>query len=273
MRHLTKTIILALLVCACNSETKNAQTMLRQAQYLYENSKYEQAKAVADSIKILYPKNGAVLKKNLQLLRQIEIKETEKTVILCDSLLPLRETEFESMKSGFIYEKNEEYDEAGKYFEKSQKIENKLQRSYLRCNTNENGEFFLASVYYGNAPINHSSLKASLADGTAAETETVPFDGGLNYRFKDLGMTTEVVTYQKDKGLGVAMLIYNNSKQNIKLEYLGGKRFTTTVSQADKNSVVKTVELASLIAEINKIKNEREKATKRLEYLYSKQAN
>ena len=47
----------------------------------------------------------------------------------------------------------------------------------------------------------------SLKDGISAETASIPYDGGLNYHFKDLGHTTEVVTYQGDKAMDAIKLI------------------------------------------------------------------
>jgi hypothetical protein len=263
-------LFFSICLCACDREGREATALLNRAQELYEQGKYEQAKIISDSIKFCYPKNGRVLKKNLQIARHIEIKNSEKTVLLCDSLLPLRESEFNAMKSEFVYEKNSEFDDVGNFFYKTHKIENKIGKSYIRCWANENGDFFLASVYYGSAPVNHTGLKVTLPDGTTASTAQIHFDGGLNYRFKDLGKTTEVVTYQKDNGLGVAILINNNATSVIKAEYIGGKHFEMTVSQSDKNAVCKTMDIAALLAEIDRIKKERDKNLLRLEYLKSR---
>ena len=75
------------------------------------------------------------------------------------------------------------------------------------------GEIYLASVFYGGAPINHTGIKVSTKDGQFAETAAIPYDGGVNYRFKDLGKTTEVVTYKGEKGLDAAKFISTNVKR------------------------------------------------------------
>ena len=50
-----------------------------------------------------------------------------------------------------------------------------------------------------NSQYQHTGIKLSTQDGLFAETPAIPYDGGLNYHFKDLGNTTEVVTYQGEK--------------------------------------------------------------------------
>ncbi|MFQ6927022.1 MAG: hypothetical protein ACLRS8_00575, partial [Parabacteroides merdae] len=56
---------------------------------------------------------------------------------------------------------------------------------------------YLARVYFGGKPINHTGIKLSTQDGLFAETPAIPYDGGLNYHSKDQN-TTEVVTYRRE---------------------------------------------------------------------------
>lgn len=63
------------------------------------------------------------------------------------------------------------------------------------------------------------------------------YDGGVNYRFKDLGKTTEVVTYKGEKGLDAAKFIATNVKERIKAEYTGGKPYTIYIADGDKKQL------------------------------------
>jgi len=174
------------------------------------------------------------------------------------------------MKSGFLFEKDPEYDELGKYVSKNQQLEAKLQSSYIRTNVNELGEILLSSVYYGNRPIQHSQLKISKNNGEYIETQIIPYDGGLNYTFVDGGMTTEIVTYTKGKDNGVIQFIYNNKESVLKAEFLGKVKYNFTISAADKNVLVKTVDFAVILSDIDKLKKEIKKSCQRLMYLEEK---
>jgi hypothetical protein len=263
-----KILLLTLLFAvACNGNQKQASAYLENAQSLFEAGEYISAKQLLDSIKILFPKEFGVQKQGLQLSRSVEIKVQERNLLYCDSMLLVRQSEFELEKSGFLFEKDPEYDDIGKYMDKQQKLENKLQRSYIRISVNELGELSLGSVYYGSRAIHHSALKVSKANGEYTETQNIPFDGGVNYSFVDLGMTTEVVTYTNGKDNGVIQFIYNHKDEALKAEYLGEKKYTLTISQTDKNALVKTTDFALILSDMERLKKEKEKSTKRMAYL------
>ena len=260
-------ICLLLFVIACNSNQKQATAYLEYAQKLYEQGDYTLAKNNIDSIKGLFPKEFRVQKYGLILKRRIEIKEMELKMIFCDSMIIIRLAEAEKMKSGFIFEKDPEYDEIGKYIDKNQQLETKLQSSYIRTNVNELGEISLYSVYYGSRPIRHSQLRVSKSNGEYAETQIIPYDGGLNYSFVDGGMTSEIVTYKQGKDNGVIQFIYNNQKSAIKADYIGTKNYSFMISNADKMVLINTFNFAVVLSDIENLKKEKEKSYLRMKYL------
>ena len=270
-----KEIVICLLffLIACNTNKKQATIYLETSQKLYEQGEYTSAKNHIDSIKILFPKEFEVQKQGLLLRRKIEIKEQERNLNFCDSMLKVRSAQVEAMKPGFLFEKDPKYDDIGKYIDKSQQVEAKLQTSYIRTNVNELGEILLSSVYYGSRPIHHSRLKVSNLNGEYAETELIPYDGGMNYSFVDGGMTTEVVTYTQGKDNGVIQFIYNNKESALKAEYLGKENYTFTISAGDKDVLSKIFDFAVVLSDIENLKKEKEKSSQRLKYFESKIAN
>ena len=270
MKKYSLLFLAAVLVFSCNDQNKRARAYLERAQIYFENKEYASAKSTLDSIKIVYPKALEVQKESLRLFRQVELEEQERNLIYCDSMLVVRLGEVEKMKPDFLFEKDPEYDEVGKYMDKQQKIENNLRKSYLRIWTNELGDLFMASVYYGSGALKHDRLKVSRPDGEFSETKAVPYDGGLNYRFADFGMTTEVVTYSRDSERGTILFIYDNKDQSLKAEYSGERKYVLPISKADKNALVKTVDFSAVLSDIESLKKEKEKAEKRIEYLKTK---
>ena len=264
-------ITLATLALAgCNNDEKNAQARLDNARSMYEQNEFFAAKNEIDSIRILYPKEFKVIREGLTLMRQVEQKEAERNLAFCDSLIPVKQQELEGLKKGFNFEKDSAYNEIGNYVSKQQTIERNIQRCYIRSGVNEKGEMYLASVYFGAKPINHTGIKLSTQDGLFAETPAIPYDGGLNYHFKDLGNTTEVVTYQGEKCEDAVKFIFANKEKRIKVEYTGGKPYILYIADADKKAIASTYELAVVLSDIEKLTKEKEKATKKLAYLEKK---
>ena len=267
----------------CNSDGKKAAARLENARQMFANGELAAAKSEIDSIRILYPKEIKTMREGLTLMRQVELKEAERNLAFCDSLLPVKQEEVidlkkgfnlekdtADLKKGFNLEKDTAYNEIGNYVSKQQTIERNIQRCYIRSGVSEKGEMYLASVFYGKAPLNHTGIKLSIPGGLSAQTPAIPYDGGLNYRFKDMGNTTEVVTYQGLKCEDAVKFIYNNRSERIRVEYTGGKPYVIYIADADKKAIAATYELAVVLNDIDKLTKEKEKSIKKIAYLTAK---
>lgn len=266
----TSLLCFILLLGGCG-KTKEARAHLEQAKQLYETQQYAAAKSAIDTIRVLYPREIEVLKETLTLMRLVERGESERNIAFCDSLMPLRLEEAEKLKAGFLLEKDSVYQNIGNYVWKQRIIEQNVERSYVRCGVDEKGEIYLASVYFGSRPINHTGLKLSTSDGMFAETIAIPYDGGMNYRFKDLGNTTEVVTYKGEKCLDAVNFIYNVAdKVTVKAEYTGGNKYSLNLTENDKKAIKATYDLAVVLSDIETMRREKEKSAKKIAYIDAK---
>ncbi|MDR3262261.1 MAG: hypothetical protein LBT78_10585 [Tannerella sp.] len=273
MKKISLSFLVLLLLTGC-SKTKEAREHLAQAKLYYENKEFTVAKNVIDTIRMRYPREIEVLKESLILMRLVERGESERNIAYCDSLMPIRMEEAEKLKKGFIFEKDSNYEDIGNYVRKQQTIERNVEHSYLRCGVDEKGEIYLASVYFGSRPLNHTGVKLSAPDGTYAETASIPYDGGMNYRFKDLGNTTEVVTYKGDNCLAAVNFVYGVAqKVRIKAEYTGGTAFALYLSENDKETIRATCDLAAVLGDIEAMRREKEKSTKKILYINTKLAD
>lgn len=264
LRFCSVLLLSSLFLTGCGEE-KEAKMRLKEAKSLYENKLFSTAKSVIDSINTLYPKEIAVRKEALTLMRLVERGESERNITYCDSLLPIRRKEAEDLKKGFVFEKDTAYDETGNYIRKTMTVERNVERSYIRCGVNEEGEMYMASVYFGSKPIEHTGLKFSGKDGAMAETPSIPYDGGLNYRFKDSGNTTEVVSYKGEHCRTIANFVYTtDEKERIKAEYTGGKPYVLYLSDNDKKGIKATYELAMALSDINAMEKEKVRSEKKI---------
>lgn len=263
-------LALALALTGCDNAKREAQERLEKARTYYENNDFFAARSEIDSLRAQYPKEIEALKEALTLMRQVDLKEAERNIAFCDSLMPIRLHEADSLKAGFTFEKDSAYEEIGNYIWKQQTIERNVQRCYVRCGVDENGEMYLASVYYGGHPIDHTSIKLSTPEGLYAETASIPYDGGVNYHFKDMGSTTEVVTYKGTNGQDAIKFIYDHAQERIRVEYKGGKPYIIYMAEADKKALVTTYNLATALTDIHRMVETKRKALKRIAYLNEK---
>lgn len=263
-------VFFIVLLVGCNGKEKEARAKLEEAKAMYERNELFEAKNEIDSIRTHYPKEIKVLKDALELMRLVELKEADRNIAYCDSLLPIKHEELKKFTTGFVFEKDSVYEEIGNYVWKQQTVERNVERNYIRCGVNEKGEMYLASVYFGSQPINHTGIKVSIKDGLFAETASIPYDGGVNYRFKDLGNTTEVVTYKGEHGVDAVNFIYTHAKERIRVDYTGGKPYVIYIADGDKKAIVATYELAGVLSDIETLNKERDKAIKKKAYMEGK---
>lgn len=254
----------------CNKQKKEAQARLETARSYYLQDEFSAAKNEIDSLRAIYPKEIAVLKEGLTLMRQVEIREAERNIQFFDSVIPVRQEEFEAMQKDFVFEKDTAYDEIGNYIYKQQTVERNLERCYLRSGVTEKGEIWLASVFYGKKPINHTSVSLSLNDGIYVKTGTVAYDGGVNYRFANLGFTTEVVTYNGELGIDALQFIADHEKERIRVEYTGDAPYVMYMPDNDKKAIATTYRFGLILNDIVRMTTEKEKAEKRIAYLQSR---
>lgn len=254
----------------CDGHEKEARMRLDRARLLYEENEWIAAKSEIDSLRILYPKEVKALREALDLMRRVEWKEAERNIIYCDSLLPIRQEEAQKATEGFVFEKDTLYEETGAYIPRRQTVERNIERSYIRSGVSETGEIYLASVYFGRQPIRHTGIRVGTKNGLSAETASIPYDGGVNYRFEDGGNTSEIVNYKGENGIDAVRFIYANAGERIQIQYTGGKSYTIYLGEADKKDIIATYDLANILSEINGLIAEREKAIRKKAYLEGK---
>ena len=84
---LSTTVLLMLLSCGENKAQKQAEAMLEKASTCYEQGQYNEALAVIDSLRKVFPNAIDSRKKALKLYQDIELKKAQEELLVTDSLL------------------------------------------------------------------------------------------------------------------------------------------------------------------------------------------
>lgn len=244
------------LLLACGDSSRDASTQYEKALQLFKTGQYESAKNAIDSIEQLYPKAFKQIKEGMLLMCRIKQKESERNLLYIDSVLKVRQSELETAKKDFRFEKDAKYQTEGNYVYNKLPKQSAITRSQLKVLVTEHGQMQLASVYYGSAPLKHSSIRVTLPDKSKAETLAIGYDGANNYRFTDNGKYTEIVTYKDGQCSAVASLIADNTDKDITLTYLGGSRYTLTLDPLTREAVKATRHLYNLIRSVDDLNRE-----------------
>lgn len=267
MKKLIVGLCATLVLASCgNDAEKKANERLITARTAFEQGDYNKAKLQIDSIKILYPKAFDARREGISLMQQIELKEQQQSLVYLDSILQTKQKEFESIKNKYVLEKDAEYQQTGNYFWPTQTVEKNLHRSFLRFQVNEQGVMSMTSIYCGGSNLHHFAVKVIAPDGSFAETPA----SKDSYETTDLGEKIEKADYKMGADGNVMGFLYLNRDKNIKVEYIGDRKYTTTMTPADRQALAGIYELSQLLSSIGQIKKEQEEANLKIQFVTKK---
>ena len=267
MKKLIVGLCATLVLASCgNDAEKKANERLTTARTAFEQGDYNEAKWQIDSIKILYPKAFDARREGISLIQQIELKEQQQSLVYLDSILQTKQKEFESIKNKYVLEKDAEYQQTGNYFWPTQTVEKNLHRSFLRFQVNEQGVMSMTSIYCGGSNLHHFAVKVIAPDGSFAETPA----SKDSYETTDLEEKIEKADYKMGADGNVMGFLYLNRDKNIKVEYIGDRKYTTTMTSADRQALAGIYELSQLLSSIEQIKKEQEEANLKIQFVTKK---
>ena len=258
-----------LLSCGEDVE-KAAGRFLTAAQTAFEAGRFDEAKAQIDSIKAVYPKAFEARKAGIALMRKVELAEAHRNYAYTDSLLTISRARVEEILGGgdgkpqrFIFEKDAQYQDLGLYYAPSQQLARNAQRCYLRATVDEHGRMTLTSFWRGAKYIHHHAVKVS-AGGTFAQTATVD----NTYESSDALAKTErndFVLGESDGGVIAWMALH--AGEAVKVDYLGDKTYTTTLTASDTRAIADVYELAQALQAVQKLSAMQDETTRRITFL------
>lgn len=267
MKKLATFAIAALLLASCGENIEDKATgRLQLARQALDSGDFGESKLHIDSMRILYPKAFNARKEGIRLMQEVELAEQLHSLVYLESLLQEKEEAFNAIKGRFILEKDAEYQDVGNYFYPTQTVEKNLHRSFLRFQVSEKGEMVMTSIYCGAGNIHHIAVKVSAPDGSFAETPAA----NDSYETTDLGEKIEKADFKLGQDGNVMGFIYLNSDKNIKVEYLGERKYNTTMTANDRKALVELYELAQVLSSIETIQGEINEANLKIGFVKRK---
>jgi len=251
---------------SCNSRQnleKQADVRLKHIEQLISHNSLNEAKIEIDSFHLLFPR--LVNKRRIAAAYEDTIvrRESSRSLAYCDSILPLKRHEADSIQKNFRYEKDKIYQETGNFIYKTQNTENNTNRIYLKAYVDDNAEFYLISNYCGSK-LEHTSVEVSAKD-LFAHTDTINTSDPDYHSFTNDGLRWEVVTFKNESGKTVSAFIAQYSNLQIKVILHGKKNYVYFLADSDKKAISDTYHLWIVKKDVLKLKTEIKKATAKIE--------
>jgi hypothetical protein len=251
---------------SCNSrekQEKQADIRLKHIEQLIDRNLLNAAKIEIDSIHLLYPR--LVNKRRIAAALQDTIvrRESSRTLAYCDSILPKKLHESDSIQKNFRFEKDKIYQETGNFIYKTQQTESNSNRIYLKAYVDENANLFLISNYCGGK-LEHTTVEV-VANDLFAHTDTIVTSDPNYHSFTDGGLRWEVVTFKNEAGKDVASFVAQYQSRQIKVILHGKRNYIYYLADSDKKAITETYHLWIVKKDVVKLQYEIKKAGAKIE--------
>jgi len=243
-------VIIQTILSACGpSQSELASKKIRISESLLAKSDTMNCLLNLDSIPKLYPAAVSELNKAIRISNQIYSTQLSKQ----REKLTAAQTAIQTLIKEFKPEKGE-FEKYTVYIPNRQVFDKSWSRSFVQVYLNEKGDLTLASNYYGEQWLNHTSLRIE-KEGLTVKTDSVPLDN-INNHHNDFGGTNwEKVTYKGTQADLVIAMIAANWDKKLKAVFKGKSSYIMWLEDYDKKAIKNSYELSKAF----KIKSEAEK--------------
>lgn len=260
------TLLIGWVMMACTPTVSNkAQNLLDRATSHYSNHQFASAKLLLDSIHQQFPTEISIRKQAQNLMYHIEQQEEWRNVAYYDSILPLVEEQVAQYAAHFVLP-DTVYQSEKTYLHKT--FHKQTPATGLYCEVNQQGVMSLVSVYSG-AVLNHVCIKVSNKEVYAA-TDTVSLDDVDNYRFTDLGIRWEYVTFDASKQQEVLGFIAAYASTPLQVTLFGKRPYVYYLPQRTAQAIAESVQFAAQKAFLYQLQQSYKKSKNKLLWLEQK---
>lgn len=214
------TLVVILVFGACNNhEEKEAMSLFASSSELFEEGSYDDALLMLDSLNKSFPKEIEARKEALNLMRKIKLAKSQQDSLSFVSEMQTLVQFSDSLYKDFVLvEAPKMPDENVIRYKGYNPSLNAPQANFLDCYIASDGTLELVAGTSSNhlQGVTYIIVKNSKEDSYIA-SDTLAYDGGMNYRYTDYGQHYERLIFTDAKALRIASFIAS-SENNNKLE-------------------------------------------------------
>lgn len=250
-----------LFLSACGpSDAEQAQQLIENARISVEKGLWHQARFLLDSVHDTFPAEVEKRRLAKALEDSIVYLEAQKTLSYADSILPPLEQKADALLKQFRYEKDEKYEEYGRYVHRLLTTSSNTSRNFLQAYVRDDRKTIVKSYYFGNTPVNQQSLSLSV------NGEEVQFTGS-NHAFEVEGWH-EIMSIENEPALRLLNFISAHMQDRVRVKGQGDKPSKSWVyylNDKEKTALSQTYELGWLMKDILQAEDIRNKAQRQID--------
>lgn len=255
MKPIFVSLVSILLLISCNglSDAEKAAVLVDSARSLVIAGQLNEAKIRLDSVHYSYPKCVAQRRLAKDLQDSVVFIEAQRTLTYSDSLLSTLQQQADPLLKKFAYEKQEQYEDHGRYVHRLLRTDNNLDRCYLQVYITDDYQAMVKSYYAGSSELLQSFIEMQAAD------DNQQFSGNEHhFTLPTSPAYRSILSLPNDRSLELLNFVSSHMEDRIRINLLGtrGSRSTNYVyylSDNEKTAIQDTYRLGILMMDIHKL--------------------
>ena len=254
MKPIFVSLVSILLLISCNglSDAEKAAVLVDSARSLVIAGQLNEAKIRLDSVHYSYPKCVAQRRLAKDLQDSVVFIEAQRTLTYSDSLLSTLQQQADPLLKKFAYEKQEQYEDHGRYVHRLLRTDNNLDRCYLQVYITDDYQAMVKSYYAGSSELLQSFIEMQAAD------DNQQFSGNEHHFTLPTSPAYRSILSLPNRSLELLNFVSSHMEDRIRINLLGtrGSRSTNYVyylSDNEKTAIQDTYRLGILMMDIHKL--------------------
>ena len=245
--------IFLLLSCSGMSDAEKAAALVDSARSLVIAGQLNEAKIRLDSVHYSYPKCVAQRRLAKDLQDSVVFIEAQRTLSYSDSLLAIVQAQADPLLKKFTYEKQEQYEDHGRYVHRLLRTDKNLERCYLQVYITDDYQAMVRSYYAGNSELIQSSIEMQAAD------DNQQFSGNEHhFTLPTSPAHRSILSLHNDRSLELLNFVSSHMGDRIRVNLVGMRgskpaNYVYYLSDNEKNAIQDTYQLGIFMMDIHKL--------------------
>lgn len=255
-RHTTLfcTLLALTLFWSCSgspTDAERALSLVGESRTLVQQDRLNLAKIYLDSVHSTYPKCVAERRLAKDLQDSIVYLEAKRTLAYSDSLLQILQPQVDPLLKRFRYEKDERYEDHGKYVHRLLTTGSNTSRCFLQTYATDDYRATLKSYYFGSRKLAQNTV---ILEAGGEECR----HSGTDHSF-EAGGWHSILSFEDDQALEILNFISAHQTDRIRINLLGTDakdaetNYVYYLQDSEKTALQDTYQLILLIADIHQL--------------------
>ena len=255
MKPIFVSLVSILLLISCNglSDAEKAAALVDSARSLVIAGQLNEAKIRLDSVHYSYPKCVAQRRLAKDLQDSVVFIEAQRTLTYSDSLLSTLQQQADPLLKKFAYEKQEQYEDHGRYVHRLLRTDNNVDRCYLQVYITDDYQAMVKSYYAGSSELIQSFIEIQAAD------DNQQFSGNEHhFTLPTSPAYRSILSLPNDRSLELLNFVSSHMEDRIRINLLGTRgarsaNYVYYLSDNEKTAIQDTYRLGILMMDIHKL--------------------